>query len=288
MHRAFRSSAVAIAVTWLLSGCALIRGLRTENGEEVAPVVEETPAAPTPANPAASTKPAPVPATPPVPTPASAPVPTPAPVTVEPPAPVRAAAPAPAAVAATEPVPATAAIPPAPIPRRESRRAAAAAPAAKPAPAALSDANIAAIVVAANNADILYADLALAKSRDVGVRNFAMMVKKDHQSVNEAATALVTRLKVTPVDNEISFDLRDDAETKRLIFRDLEGFAFDSAYAANEVSYHTTVLGAIDGALLPSARNAELRALIAQVRPAVAAHLEHAKALAAKKSVRTR
>lgn len=157
-----------------------------------------------------------------------------------------------------------------------------------PAPATLSDANIAAIVVAANNADILYADLALAKSTDDGVRNFAMMVKKDHQSVNEAAVALVTRLKVTPVDNQISFDLRDDAETKRLTFRDLEGFAFDSAYSANEVSYHTTVLGAIDGALLPSARNVELRALIAQVRPAVAAHLEHAKALAAKKTVRTR
>lgn len=166
---------------------------------------------------------------------------------------------------------------------------------AAPAPAAvasassasgLTDANIAAIVVAANNADILYADLALAKSRDADVLAFATMVKKDHQAVNEAAVALVTRLKVTPVDNQISFDLRDDAETKRLRFRDLEGFAFDSTYAANEVSYHTTVLGAIDGALIPSAQNAELRALLVQVRPAVAAHLEHAKEMVAKKSVR--
>lgn len=152
----------------------------------------------------------------------------------------------------------------------------------------LTDANIAAIVVAANNADILYADLALAKSADADVRGFATMVKKDHQSVNEAATALVTRLKVTPVDNQISFDLRDDAETKRLTLRELEGAAFDSAYAANEVSYHTTVLGAIDGALIPSAQNAELRELLIAVRPAVAAHLEHAQTLAAKKSVRRR
>ncbi len=152
----------------------------------------------------------------------------------------------------------------------------------------LTDANIAAIVVAANNADILYADLALAKSADADVRGFATMVKKDHQSVNEAATALVTRLKVTPVDNQISFDFRDDAETKRLTLRELEGAAFDSAYAANEVSYHTTVLGAIDGALIPSAQNAELRELLIAVRPAVAAHLEHAQTLAAKKSVRRR
>lgn len=151
---------------------------------------------------------------------------------------------------------------------------------------ALTDANIAAIVVAANNADIAYAEQALAKSRDAAVREFATMVKKDHQSVNEAAVALVTRLKVTPVDNEISFDLRDDAETKRLIFRDLEGAAFDSAYAANEVSYHRQVLDAIDQALIPSAQNAELKALLVQVRPAVAAHLAHAETLAAAKTRR--
>jgi putative membrane protein len=165
---------------------------------------------------------------------------------------------------------------------------------ATPAPAGASggsgitDANIAAIVVAANTADILYADLALAKSQDMEVRQFATMVKMDHQSVNEAAVALVTRLGVTPVDNEVSFDLRDDAETKRLILRDLEGAAFDSAYATNEVAYHKTVLGAIDGALIPSAKNADLKALLVQVRPAVAAHLEHAEVLASKKASRRR
>ncbi len=152
----------------------------------------------------------------------------------------------------------------------------------------LSDANIAAIVVAANNADILYADMALAKSQDADVRSFATMVKADHESVNRSATELVTRLKVTPADNQLSFDLRDDAETKRLRLRDLEGFAFDSAYAVNEVSYHTTVLGAIDAALIPSAQHAELKALLVQVRPAVEAHLGHAKQLAEQKAVRRR
>lgn len=155
-----------------------------------------------------------------------------------------------------------------------------------PAPAALTDANIAAIVVAANTADILYADMALAKSQDPAVREFATMVKKDHESVNEAAVALVTRLGVTPVDNTISFDLRDDSETKRLILRDFEGFAFDSAYAANEVSYHVSVIEAIDTALIPNAQNAELRALLVSVRPAIVAHLEHARHLAARKTTR--
>jgi putative membrane protein len=135
--------------------------------------------------------------------------------------------------------------------------------------------------VQANNADIMYAELALAKSRTPAVREFATMTKRDHESVNEAAVALVTRLGVTPVDNTLSFDLRDDAETKRLTLRDFEGFAFDSAYAANEVTYHTTVLGAIDAVLIPGARNTELRDLLIAVRPAVAAHLTHAQTLAA-------
>ncbi|MBX3174237.1 MAG: DUF4142 domain-containing protein [Gemmatimonadaceae bacterium] len=150
-----------------------------------------------------------------------------------------------------------------------------------PAPDALTDANIAAIVVTANTADILYADMALAKSQTPAVRQFAQMVKTDHQSVNEAAGALVARLGVTPVMNTLAFDLRDDAETKRLTLRDFEGIAFDSAYAANEISYHQTVLDAIDQALIPGAQNAELKALLVQVRPAVAAHLEHARHLSA-------
>jgi putative membrane protein len=152
------------------------------------------------------------------------------------------------------------------------------------APDALSDANIAAVVVTANDADILYAEMALAKSQDSDVRDFATMVKKDHESVNEAAAALVRRLGVTPEMNTLAFDLRDDAETKRLTLRDFEGFSFDSAYAVNEVSYHETLLGAIDDALIPSAQHAELKALLVQVRPAVAAHLEHARRLAAAKS----
>jgi putative membrane protein len=155
-----------------------------------------------------------------------------------------------------------------------------------PAPAGITDANIAAIVVTANTADILYAEMALAKSQDAGVRAFATMVKKDHESVNEVATALVTRLGLAPEMNELAFDLRDDAESKRLTLRDFEGFAFDSAYAANEVAYHILVLEAIDDVLLPAARNVELRELLVAVRPAFAAHLEHARRLSEKKSTR--
>lgn len=155
-----------------------------------------------------------------------------------------------------------------------------------PAAPAITDAQIAGIVMTANTADILYADMALAKSGREDVHAFARMMKSDHGAVNEQLGGLLARLGVSPELNEIAFDLRDDAEVKRLTLRDLEGFAFDSAYAANEVSYHTTVLGAIDDALIPAAQHPDVRALLVEVRPVIAAHLRHAQALAAKTTVR--
>jgi putative membrane protein len=57
----------------------------------------------------------------------------------------------------------------------------------------------------------------------------------------------------------------------------LSGAAFDKAYIDHEVAYHQAVLDAIDKTLIPSAKNEELKGLITKVRPAIAAHLDHAK-----------
>jgi putative membrane protein len=49
----------------------------------------------------------------------------------------------------------------------------------------------------------------------------------------------------------------------------------------NEVTYHQTVLDALDKTLIPNAKNEELKALLVKVRPAFVAHLEHAKQIQA-------
>jgi putative membrane protein len=61
----------------------------------------------------------------------------------------------------------------------------------------------------------------------------------------------------------------------------LSGAAFDQAYIDHEVAFHQAVLDALDKTLIPSAQNAELKALLVKVRPAFVAHLEHAKQLRA-------
>ena len=155
----------------------------------------------------------------------------------------------------------------------------AAAPQAQKASPSLTDANIAAIVVAANSIDIENGKLALERSSAADIRQFAQTMITDHTGVNKAAVDLVTRLQVTPVGNATSTGLVESANATRASLRARSGADFDRAYIANEVDYHRAVLSAIDDALIPSAKNSELRALLVSVRPAIAAHLQHAESL---------
>jgi putative membrane protein len=140
-----------------------------------------------------------------------------------------------------------------------------------------SDAQIAAIVVAANTVDIEAGKLAESKTKNKEVRAFAERMVADHSGVNQQAVALVTKLHVTPEENDTSKSLTQGGTATRDKLKGLSGAAFDKAYVDNEVSYHQTVLDALDKTLIPSASNAELKALLTKVRPAFVAHLEHAK-----------
>ena len=140
-----------------------------------------------------------------------------------------------------------------------------------------TDPQIAAIVVTANQVDIDAGKLARSKAENQEVKAFAGQMVTDHSGVNKSATALVTRLKVTPEDNETSRSLKSGGEANIQHLKTLEGAAFDRAYIDNEVTYHQNVLDALDQTLIPSAKNAELKALLVKVRPAFEAHLAHAK-----------
>lgn len=156
--------------------------------------------------------------------------------------------------------------------------------AAKPAPSApaqkqaegMTDANIAAMVLASNNTDISYARLVPSRAERTDIKEFAQRMLTDHVGVNGLVTELLTKLDLAPEDNTSSLDMRDESANKRDLMRELSGYAFDSTYIENEVSYHRKFLASIDNVMLPRAGNTQLRNLLSSVRPAVAAHLAHA------------
>jgi putative membrane protein len=150
------------------------------------------------------------------------------------------------------------------------------APAATP---AVSDAQIAAIVVAANQVDIDAGQLAATKATNAKVKAFARQMVTDHTGVNKAATALVNKLGVTPEPNETSRSLTTGGEQNRSSLQSKSGAEFDRAYVDNEVTYHQAVLDALDKTLIPNAQNAELKNMLVTTRPAFEAHLKMAKDL---------
>jgi putative membrane protein len=140
-----------------------------------------------------------------------------------------------------------------------------------------SDPQIAGIVVTANQIDIDAGKLAKSHTKNKEVSKFAQQMITDHTAVNKQAGTLAKKLGVTPADSDVSKSLKSDAQKNLANLKGLKGAAFDKAYTDHEVAYHQQVLDAIDKVLIPSAQNAELKDLITKVRPAIGAHLDHAK-----------
>jgi len=144
-----------------------------------------------------------------------------------------------------------------------------------------SDPQIAHIAYTAGALDVEAAKLALKKSHNPAVREFASEMVRDHEAVNEKALALVKKLGVTPQPNATSEGLAKQAAETRAKLAKLNGKAFDRAYASNEAAYHNTVNGTLKSTLIPSADNGELKSLLETGLTLFGEHQMHAEHLAA-------
>lgn len=144
-----------------------------------------------------------------------------------------------------------------------------------------NDAQIAHIVVTANQVDIDAGKLAEKRAKHADVKALGKQMVTDHTAVNKQAKDLAARLKVKPEDNATSQSLKKGGDENVKKLKTLKGDAFDKAYVDQEVAYHQAVLDAIDKTLIPNAKNAELKALIEKVRPAIDGHLQHARMIQA-------
>ncbi len=148
----------------------------------------------------------------------------------------------------------------------------------------LTDAEIASVAVVANQIDIDYAKIAIERSKNADVREFANTMIADHNAIIEMAVALVTKLGVTPKDNAVSQSLlKQSVETTKTL-KAANGKAFDKAYVDNEVAYHKAVIGAVKTVLIPQSQNAELKALLETALPILETHLGHAEMAQSKMS----
>ena len=144
-----------------------------------------------------------------------------------------------------------------------------------------SDANIGAIVLAANQIDIDYAKIALRKSKNKEVLAFAQQMVTDHSAVQKSVIELAGKLKLTPVDDATSNGLKSKSVEVKAKLKSLHGKAFDKYYIDNEVAYHKVVCDAVSTVLIPNAQNAELKSALQGALPLFQGHLEHVQKLQA-------
>ena len=140
-----------------------------------------------------------------------------------------------------------------------------------------SDPQIVGIVLAADDIDINYGKIALLKSKNKAVRQFAQQMVTDHTTVQKSVRDLAAKLGVTAEDSDTSNGLKSGSRDITAKLKTLKGKEFDKYYIDNEVGYHKTVTDAVATVLIPSAKNAELKAALEGAQPLFLGHLEHAR-----------
>ncbi|HZS54114.1 MAG TPA: DUF4142 domain-containing protein [Bryobacteraceae bacterium] len=139
-----------------------------------------------------------------------------------------------------------------------------------------TDPQIVGIVVTANQIDIDHGKLALSKSQNKEVRDFAQQMITDHSALQKSVANLGAKLNVKPADSDTSNSLKSQAEQTTAKLKALNGKAFDKAYVDNEVAYHQAVINAASTVLIPNAQNAEIKGALQNAAPLFQGHLQHA------------
>jgi putative membrane protein len=146
------------------------------------------------------------------------------------------------------------------------------------APAGLSDANIVAILDAANMSDSTWGAIAATKGTSKDVREFGKTMMRDHHALRQAGQDLAKKLGVTPQPPANDNSQQTLQSTSDMLNGTAKGKDFDKAYIDHEVDYHKQVLETATKAMA-AAQNSELKNLIQKAAPNIQGHLNAAEAI---------
>jgi putative membrane protein len=142
----------------------------------------------------------------------------------------------------------------------------------------LTDANIVAILDAANMSDSTWGAIAATKGTSADVRNFGKTMMRDHHALRKAGQDLAKKLGVVPqppADDNSQADLQKYID---LLSSTAKGKDFDKAYIDHEVDSHKAVLETATKAM-PAAQSTELKNFIQNAAPNIQGHLNAAEAI---------
>jgi len=141
----------------------------------------------------------------------------------------------------------------------------------------ITDPQIVGVVTAANQIDIAASKLALKKTKNEQVKQFAQQMIDDHTKLQSSVNDLGKKLNVKPAPSDTSKALHTAAAAEMKKLEGLTGKAFDKEYIDHEVAFHQQVIDAASNVLIPNAQNAELKSALQGAAPMLQGHLDHAK-----------
>ena len=158
-----------------------------------------------------------------------------------------------------------------------------------PAIPALDDAAIFAMLERANTAEIELGELAARMGQSTEVKDLGKTFAAAHTQARQKARDLAKRVGVTPAmpadpmkdmkDTTMAKYPKETQEAAMTRLQGLKGTEFDVAFIAKEIEHHQKMLDAVDNKFLASAKNAELRQLLTELKPSLQSHLDQARAL---------
>ena len=151
------------------------------------------------------------------------------------------------------------------------------APAATP-QGGLTDANIVALLDAANRADSASGAVASKKATAADVKAYARLMMSEHHALRLEGQTLAKKLGVEPKPPERDPLAPYVAAEMKALQTTPKGTDFDRTYIDNEVTIHQAVLDLANQARVTT-QTAELRSLIERAIPVIRKHLDQAMAL---------
>lgn len=153
-------------------------------------------------------------------------------------------------------------------------------PSAATAPA-MSEANLVAVIAAANGSEIAGAQLAKTRSTNKDVKKLADELIDDHHDFQKKVDDAAKAAHVTPQSSPSADSLQQAGKQATDSLQRLSGTAFDRAWTAHMVADHEKTLASLQ-ALQSSARTEDLREAISDGINTVQEHLKKAQDLQSK------
>jgi putative membrane protein len=145
----------------------------------------------------------------------------------------------------------------------------------------MTDADIMAMVSAANQGEIAAGGVAREKGTNGDVKSYGADMVKEHTKMDNDGKAIGTKAGLQPNMAAADSIIKANQAMGKMLASAAKGMTFDTAYVNGQVMAHQNTLALVQAAA-PMAQNADLKRMLTDATPNIQKHLERAREMQSK------